>query len=138
MKHILTMMALCITITVAAQRGPNNGKRDQLNPEQQATLTTKKMTLALDLNEQQVDKVYKIQLEQAQKRKAFIAERKEEDRSELTKEQRLELQTKRLDNQIAIQKEMKTILTADQFEKWRKTRSKHKQTGKRKHHTRRK
>ena len=140
MKHILTMMVLCLTMTVAAQRGPNNVRRVQLNPEQQATLTTKKMTLALDLNAQQVDKVYKVQLEQAQKRKAFMDERKKEDRPELTKEQRFELETKKLDNQIAVQKEMKSILTADQFEKWRKMKNNKNQKRKRKgkHHTRRK
>lgn len=140
MKHILTMMVLCITMTVAAQRGPNNGRRVQLTPEQQATLITKKMTLALDLNKQQVDKVYNIQLEQTQKRKAFIAERKKEDRPELTKKQRYELEAKKLDNQIAVQNEMKSILTADQFEKWRKIKNKQKQKrrGKGKHHTPRK
>ncbi len=141
MKYILTMLVLCMTMTATAQRSSNNGRRAQLNPEQQATLATKKMTLALDLNTQQADKVYRIQLEQAQKRKAFIAERKKEDRSELTKEQRFELKTKKLDNQIAIQKEMKSILTADQFEKWRKMKgkqhSKRKGKGKGKHHTRR-
>jgi hypothetical protein len=138
MKYILTMLVLCMTMTVTAQRGSNNGRRAQLNPEQQATLTTKKITLALDLNTQQVDKVYRVQLEQAQKRKAFIAERKKEDRSELTKEQRFELETKKLDNQIAVQKEMKSILTADQFEKWRKMKGKNnsKRKGRDKHHRR--
>ena len=119
MKHILTMVILCMTITVSAQRGRDGG-RMQLSAEQQATLQTKKMTLALDLNDQQANKIYTIQLEQAKKRKAFIAERKKQDRPELTKEQRFELEEKKLDNMIAVQKEMKAILTADQFEKWRK------------------
>ncbi|SNR35969.1 hypothetical protein [Dokdonia pacifica] len=136
MKHILTMVILCMTITVSAQRGRDGG-RMQLSAEQQATLQTKKMTLALDLNDQQANKVYTIQLEQAKKRKAFIAERKKQDRPELTKEQRFELEEKKLDNMIAVQKEMKAILTADQFEKWRKIKLKRQQKGKRKHHRRR-
>jgi len=133
MKHILTMVILCITLTVNAQRGRDGGKM-QLSAEQQATLQTKKMTLALDLNDQQASKVYTIQLEQAKKRKAFIAERKKEGRLELTKEQRLVLETKKLDNMIAVQKEMKTILTIDQFEQWRKMKHKKKQKRKKKHH----
>ncbi|WP_299763021.1 hypothetical protein [uncultured Dokdonia sp.] len=136
MKHILTMVVLCMTITVSAQRGRDGG-RMQLSAEQQATIQTKKMTLALDLNDQQASKIYTIQLEQAKKRKAFMAERKKEGRPELTKEQRFELETKKLDNRIAIQKEMKAVLTADQFEQWRKMAHKKKQKRKKKHHRRR-
>ncbi len=138
MKYLLTTMLLCLTMTVAAQRGNDHQRRAQLNPEQQATLTTKKMTLALDLTTQQEDKVYKVQLAQAQKRKAFMAERKKEDRSALTKEQRFELETKKLDHRIAVQREMKSILTADQFELWRKMSHKNKQKRRGKHHARRK
>ncbi|WP_299683748.1 hypothetical protein [uncultured Dokdonia sp.] len=136
MKHILTAIVLCLTITATAQRGQHE-KRAQLSAEQQATLQTKKMTLALDLSDQQANKIYNIQLEQAKKRKAFIAERKKEGRSELTKEQRFELKTRKLDHMIAIQKEMKTILTTEQFEKWQKLKHKSKQKRKNKHHTRR-
>lgn len=139
MKHIVTTMLLCLTMTVVAQRGNDHQRRESLSPEQQATLTTKKMTLALDLNTQQVDKVYKIQLEQAQKRKDFMAEHKKEDRQELTKDQRFEIETKKLDHRIAVQREMKSILTAEQFELWRKMSHKNKQSRKDKHHhTRRK
>lgn len=136
MKHIVTMMILCVTITVSAQRG-RHGDRMKLSAEQQATLQTKKMTLALDLNTQQAEKVYTIQLEQAKKRKAFIEARKKEDRPELTREQRFEKETQRLDNMIAVQKEMKSILTADQYELWRKLKLRSKQKRGKKHHTRR-
>lgn len=143
MKYIVTTILLCLTMTVAAQRGNDHRGNDHqrrapLSPEQHATLTTKKMTLTLDLTTQQVDKVYKVRLEQAQKREAFMAERKKEDRPELTKEQRFELETKKLDHRIAIQREMKSILTTDQFELWRKMNHKNKQKRKGKHHTKRK
>ena len=138
MKYIVTTMLLCLTITVAAQTGNGHQRRAQLSPEQQATLTTKKMTLALDLNTKQENEVYKVQLEQAQKRKSFMDERKKEDRPELTKEQRFELEIKKLDHKIAVQREMKSILTADQFELWRKMNHRNKQKRKGKHHTRRK
>lgn len=138
MKHILTLIALCLTITVAAQRGPHRD-RASLEPEQQATLLTKKMTLALALDEQQADKVYQVQLEQAKKRKAFIQKRKEEKEkgTELTKEQRFEMQNKKLDAMIAVQNEMKQILTDDQFEKWQRLAQRKKQSRKKKHHRRR-
>jgi len=138
MKYLLTTMLLCLTLTVTAQRGNDHQRRSELSPEQQATLTTKKMTLALDLTTQQEDNVYKVQLAQAQKRKAFMDDRKKEDRSALTKEQRFELKAKKLDHKIALQKEMKSILTADQFELWRKMNHRNKQKRGGKHHTRRK
>lgn len=124
-------------MTITAQRGEDHQKRAQLSPEQHATLTTKKMTLALDLNTLQVDKVYKVQLAQAQKREAFLSERKKDDRQALTKEQRFELETKKLDHKIALQKEMKSILTADQFKKWHEMKHKKNQKRKGKHHTQR-
>ena len=136
MKHIVTMIILCVTMTVSAQRG-GHGDRMKLSAEQQATIQTKKMTLALDLNTQQAEKVYAIQLEQAKKRKAFIEERKKEDRPELTREQRFEKESQRLDNMIAIQREMKSILTADQYELWRKLKLRSKQKRGKKHHARR-
>lgn len=136
MKHILTLIALCLTITVAAQRGPHRD-RASLEPEQQATLLTKKMTLALALDAQQADKVYQVQLEQAKKRKAFIEKRKKEKGTELTKEQRFEMQNKKLDAMIAVQNEMKQILTEDQFKKWQRLAHKKKQSRKKKHHRRR-
>ncbi|MEP0262655.1 hypothetical protein [Dokdonia sp.] len=137
MKHILTLIALCLTITVAAQRGPHR-ERTPLNPEEQATLQTKKMTLALALDTQQADKVYQIQLEQARKRKAFLDKRKKEEGAKPTKEQRLEMQNKKLDAMIAVQNEMKKILTEDQFKEWKTLARKKQQKRRKKHHKRRK
>ncbi len=135
MKHIVTFIALCLTITVTAQKGLHRD-RASLNPEQQATLSTKKMTLALVLDTQQADKIYKIQLEQAKKRKVFIENRKKEKGTELTKEQRFELKNKRLDAMIVVQGEMKQILNEEQFKKWQRLVHKRKQTRKKKHHRR--
>ena len=137
MKHILTLIALCLTITVAAQRGPHREKT-QLNPEEQATLQTKKMTLALALDTQQADKVYQIQLDQAKKRKTFLDERKKEEGVKPTKEQRFEMQNKKLDAMIAVQNEMKKILTEDQFKQWKTLARKKQQKRRKKHHKRRK
>lgn len=137
MKSILTLIALCLTITVAAQRGPHREKV-QLNPEEQATLQTKKMTLALALDSQQADKVYQIQLEHAKKRKAFLDGRKKEENTKPTKEQRFEMQNKKLDAMIAVQNEMKKVLTEDQFKKWKILVGKRHKNKRKKHHKRRK
>ncbi len=105
-----------------AQRGNSRGHRN-LNPEQVATLQTKKMTLALDLTEVQQNAVQKLYLEQAEYRKSKMEERKErreKEEARPTKEERFEMAEEKLDRAIAHKAAMKEILSADQYEKWEK------------------
>ncbi len=118
MKNIATMLMLFIALTATAQRDHHKG--EDLSAEQQATLHTKKMTLALVLETSQSEKVYQILLDQAQKRKARHDERKSQDKSKLTKEERFARENERLDSKIAMQNKMKNILTEEQFKLWRK------------------
>lgn len=134
MKNVLIAGLLMATMTMAAQRGPQGGKErmgKDLTAEQVATLQTKKMTLALALDEKQTTKVYDLMLEDAQDRQAKRAARenkKEEDRP--TKEERYAQANKRLDSQIALQKRMKDILTDEQFAKFEKLKMKRKNKNK--------
>lgn len=113
-------------LTTSAQHREMKGNRESmkdLTPEQMATLQTKKMTLTLDLNDSQQVKFKDIMLKEATERKAKRAERdanKNEERQELTAEQRYERGNARLDKQIAHKKEMKNLLNAEQFAKWEK------------------
>lgn len=95
-----------------------------INPEQFATLSTKKMTLDLDLNESQQTKIYALNLENATARKSKMeAHRKAMQAGEpkkMTSEDRYAMQNEMLDHQIAQKKKMKGILSAVQFEKWEK------------------
>ena len=73
-------------------------------------------------------------LEQATTRKQKMAEREKmrngDDNKRLTKEERLEMTNAKLDSQIAMKKEMKSILTAEQYEKWTKMEANRNQKGK--------
>lgn len=135
MKNVLIAGLFMATMTMAAQRGSREGKDrmgKDLTAEQVATLKSKKMTLALALDEKQTTKVYDLMLEYAQDRqekKTAIEDKKEEERP--TKEKRYAQVNKRLDSQIALQKRMKDILTEEQFVKFEKLKMKRKDNTKR-------
>lgn len=133
----MMVIALLAVVTVSAQRHGGRGLKKDLSTEELATLRTKKMTLDLALDKKQSDKVYKLVLEEAKERKTQMAARKSkngEDRPELTKEQKFERANTRLDKRIAMQNEMKAILTDAQFRQYREMMGKkQKKGGKRGH-----
>ena len=123
------MIAVAIfTITASAQEQEQRSEVDKLSAEQIATLRTKKMTLALDLNEKQQAQVHQINLERAKS----LKERREDFRARDQKEEKPasvksnERQDARLDKQIELQKKMKEILSEQQFEKWQKMKDRKK------------
>ena len=131
MKRLVVLICVLATFSLSAQEGAR-GKRSGQGPgmmkdltaEEAATLKTKKMTLGLDLTEAQQDKIYQINLKNAQDRKARMEEfKKKREAGELSKPTKYEILKKvneRLDNQIAHKKEMKSILNQDQYEKWQR------------------
>ncbi len=139
MKKVIAVLVLFVGLNTMAQTREN---RD-LNPEQIATLTTKKMTLDLDLNESQQSKIYELQLENAKTRMTKMeahkkAKENNESMTKLSSEERFAKKTEMLDHQIAQKKKMKAILNTDQFEKWEKMNHNrknrfHKKRGERKH-----
>jgi len=145
MKKVCTLALLLIGATVMAQevqKGHHRAAMKDLTPEQMATLHTKKMTLALDLNESQQQQVHELSLENAKLRKVKMEERKAKKESgeskKPTSEERYVRQLERLDQQIAHKAEMKSILSPEQYEKWekihfhhRKNREKRMREGKR-------
>lgn len=130
MKKLMMAILILATVSMTAQRGSRDGENrrgNDLTAEQQATLNSKKMTLALGLNESQSKKVYNVLLTQAKDRKAMQAERKAmTEKPELTKEQRYAKNNEHLDKQIAIQQQMQSILSEDQFQQFKKMNSKRK------------
>jgi hypothetical protein len=109
-----------------------------LTPDEIATLRTKKMTLHLDLNEAQQNKIQALFLEEAKLRKAKMEDRKAiKENSEtktFTKEDKFKMMNERLDHQIEMKQKMKSILNAEQFEKWEASMEKmeYKRQGKKK------
>lgn len=140
MKKIVMAILVMAGISATAQDHNMKGKRGDmkdLTPVQVATLQTKKMTLALDLNESQQAKIKTILTEDATARKAKMEERKankEDGKKVLTADEKYAKQNERLDHQIARKEQMKSILSTDQYEKWVKMDSRKKMRGKRKDH----
>jgi len=132
MKKIVIILIALVAMQITAQEKKRDHQRDgqraqmeamkDLSPDEIATLQTKKMTLHLDLNEAQQNKVQAFFLEEAKFRKAKMEERKAMKESSetktFTKEDKFKMMNERLDHQIEVKQKMKSILNAEQFEKW--------------------
>ena len=144
MKKILIIAVALLALQVTAQeqqreRSNKQGKSLKmmdLSAEDAAALQTKKMTLHLDLNKSQQAEIKKINLENATKRKAMIAERKARKKSgeiqKPTQEQRLKMLNTKLDRKIAMKAKMKNILDKEQYAKWEKAQMQNTKNGKNK------
>jgi protein CpxP len=117
MKKLMIIVAILTVGFANAQRGERN-----LTPEQIASVQSKKMTLALDLDAKQQEKVEKVLFAGAKERQAKKLSK--EERSELTNVQKVALREQKLEKQIAMKREMKSILNADQYTKWEKMMAK--------------
>ncbi|MDG1730668.1 MAG: hypothetical protein P8K68_02390 [Algibacter sp.] len=133
MKKLLIIAVALLALQATGQeqkrenqkRGERVQKIKNLSAEDMATLQTKKMTLFLDLNDSQQAKIKKINLENATKRKAMMAERKAKkesaDAQKPTQEERLKMVNASLDHKIAMKAKMKDILNEEQYTKWEKS-----------------
>lgn len=128
MKKVILLGLLMIGFIGLAQneRGENRhrGNPEDLSPEQMATLQTKRMTLALDLNEVQQKQLQKVYLDHAisreEKMKEMKAKKESGEMTKPTSEERYAMQTAKLDKQIAYKAQMKQLLSKEQYEKWGK------------------
>jgi Spy/CpxP family protein refolding chaperone len=119
MRTWILVTVMMIGLSAVAQ--PGNEKRgDKLTPEQRVELQTKKMTLELDLNDKQQQEVKQLLTKKSNEREERMAKHKakKEEGKKLTPDERFAMQSNRLDKQIEIKREMKKILTPEQFEKF--------------------
>lgn len=101
-KWIIGAALLVFTsLQVAAQQG----KREQVNPEERAQKATEKMATELGLSEGQKSQLLELNLEQAKRRQA------EMDRE-------MELRKARMEEMKAHQEKVRQILTEEQRTKW--------------------
>lgn len=140
MKNLVVVMALMVVSMGFSQRGAHQQHRKQLKAdltaEQMATLESKKMALVLDLTDEQLEQVQVIQLENAKHRKAIMAERKARKEGDSfqkpTAEELFERQNEMLDRKLAVQAQMKDILTDEQYLQWKKLNHRRHMQGKKK------
>ncbi|WP_298898042.1 DUF4890 domain-containing protein [uncultured Psychroserpens sp.] len=146
MKKLILIALAFVSLQAVAQdkqkkelkreRGARAEMMKDMSPEEIATITTKKMTLALDLTEKQQAQVKEVMLTQAETMKAKRNEReemkKEKGEKKISKEDRVKMMNQRLDDQIAMKKKMKSILTSEQYEKWESLQGKHQKRARKK------
>jgi len=135
MKKLLVIALALFTLNGVAQEkrkrsSEHHGKmnmRKDMSPKDIADLKSKKLTLQLDLTDAQQQKVHKLILNQAETNQSLRKAHKtdgDEKRERPSKEERLKMQNQKLDQMIALKREMKTILTAEQYAKFEKMKPK--------------
>ncbi len=130
MKKLLIVIVLAIGISGQAQEKKTiteGAKVEPMSTDQKRALHVKKMTLELDLNAVQQKEISALLAEQSSKREAMPAEKKTNktaERKQLTSNERFELKSQMLDNQIVMKERMKKILSNEQFNKWDASRTK--------------
>lgn len=150
MKKLFVITLLVVSGSVFAQRSMHHDAKKQhhkkefmkdLSAEQIATLKTKKMTLALDLNKGQQDKMYALSLTEVKAHKQQMETRKKTmnkadgKKPELSSDEKFQRMNTKLDKKIALKNKIKSILTEEQFQKWQRLQ-KHSKSKKRKQHMR--
>lgn len=149
MKNIVYVLAIIFTLNVAAQEGTEHTNRHErkemkakmkkgrkfmkdLTPEQIAELKTKKLTLALDLSDDQQQRVLALNTEMAKAKKEKIAAHKVkmEKKEKPTSDEKYAMMNDHLNAMIAYKKSMKQILSQEQYERWEKMQAR---KGKKKH-----
>jgi len=129
MKTWILAMAMMAGVTMSAQadknfkldnKRPGKEHHEPFTPEQRAELKVKQLTLALDLSNKQQKEMQKLLLDQNKDREQFIKSLKANAASgkKPSADERFAMQTKRLDAQIAMQREVRKVLTEDQFSKY--------------------
>jgi len=115
MKMWILAMAMIICTGANAQNKKEH--REPLKPEQRAELQAKRMTLALDLNENQQQEVRQLLIEKGKQRAEFRRQHMAERHAgkKPTADERFAMKSKMLDERIAMKAEMKRILTPEQF-----------------------
>ncbi|GAA0872399.1 hypothetical protein GCM10009117_15460 [Gangjinia marincola] len=119
MKPTMIILAAFLSITTMAQSQQRMKRQQQttMSIEERAAINSKKLTLALDLNESQQAKVQELLTTHLTIQKAQREEREGKTSEELAADA-AERKEARLDAKISLQNNMKEILTPEQFERY--------------------
>ncbi|MBU2929247.1 Spy/CpxP family protein refolding chaperone [Winogradskyella psychrotolerans] len=129
MKKLLVIALALFTLNGMAQekerrsdRKDRSESRMQMSPNDIADLKSKKLTLKLDLTDAQQKKVHALILNEAKARQELRKNRDAdgEKKEKPSQEEFIKMQNARLDHQIEMKREMKSILNAEQYAKFEK------------------
>ena len=133
MRTFVTLFIL--TLSFQFSQAQENPTQDHLSPEQRTELHLKKISMELDLSDNQQKELAKILAEESKEREAHRQEKAqfEKEGKKLSAEERFKKRSAMLDKQKVHRDKMKKLLTEKQFAKWEDLRKEH-----RKHHKQRK
>jgi len=133
MKTWILAMAMMVGFAMNAQplatgmngKKPGKEHRDPFTPAQRAELRSKKLALKLDLNDKQQKEIQKLMAAREAEKEQLMANHKAEREAAKrpTADDRFSMMNKRLDAEISMKKELKKILTAEQFAKYEQLRN---------------
>lgn len=131
MKKLFVVALLVVSLTTFAQvKKERVGKAgmEKLTPEQRQEKQLKRLTTELNLNAEQQVKVGEIIKEQGEKKEAFKAKREamKANQEKPTEEQRTAFKKQIAEEKNAMNEKMKSILSAEQFDKWNTLKEKNK------------
>jgi len=120
-KTGLLILFITFSLTINAQKKQILLKKGNLTIEQQVTIKVKKMTLELELTEAQQNKLTPVLTKHITERKAQLGKRKKGkgEEKKIEANNRFQIANKILDRKIIFQKEMKTILNEEQFNRFK-------------------
>lgn len=106
------------------QQRPEKEHREPFTAAQRAELRSKNLALKLDLNDKQQKEIEKLVLARETEREQLMAQHKAEIKTakKPTADERFAMMSKRLDAEITMKKEVKKILTNEQFSKYEQLR----------------
>ena len=124
MKKTASILVLVFAFILSAnsQQKRKRFQKEKMSVEQASTLAVKKMTLHLELTDAQQKKILPLIKAQMEDRRANMKKFKEhkEKKEKISSDDRYKMANKKLDKQIEFQKEMKSILNKEQYEKFKK------------------
>lgn len=136
MKKIASILivAVAFSFTTQAQKGNKKMKGSDFSMEQQTTLAVKKLTLALDLSDDQQHQIKPLIAEKINDRNTHLKKRKEvkKEGKKPSANERFAKANEYLDKEIAMQSSMKRILNDEQYAKFKKMKKNRKMKGKHK------
>ena len=133
MRTFVTLFILSLSFQFS--QAQENPAQDHLSPEQRTELHLKKISMELDLSDNQQKELAKILTEESKDREAHRQEKAqfEKEGKKLSAEERFKKRSAMLDKQKAHRDKMKKLLTEKQFAKWEDLRKEHQKHRKMKH-----
>ena len=114
MKKLLFILILSYSNFLICQQD-NERSNTMLNPEQEAILQTKQLSLRLDLNKIQEEKIISFLKSHLIEGRKIRQKRKKE----MSNEESFNLRVQFLDHQKSLQEKFKLLLDSNQYKEWR-------------------